>query len=343
MLETRRASRHSEQVGNGESQLDASRSAWIEALRGAAVKKTEALRGGAGRRRYWRVWLEDGTSVVLMHAVAEDPAILPPGLRATVDGNPIPFVEMTHLLADCGLPVPELYGVEPTSPWVLLEDLGDRHLLDLSPAERTPRYREAVELLARAHAAPLVADALPSRRLFDEAWVAFELALFLDCVQSQTLRAELRSGFAELAQAIANLPRSLALRDYQSTNLMIDRAGQLRIIDYQDALLAPPELDLAALLFDSYVDFSAEERAELLARYESRRPHPVTPEALALLVVQRKCKDFSRFESLIARGDERFLSARGRARDAVLQSLPALPSAQLPLAAALRRAFEATE
>jgi hypothetical protein len=342
MLEARRASRHSERVGNGELQPDASRRAWIEALRGTAVVKTEALRGGAGRRRYWRVWLEDGASVVLMHAVAEDPAILPPGLRTTLDGSPIPFVEMTHLLADCGLPVPELYGVEPNGPWVLLEDLGDRQLLDLTPAERTPRYREAIDVLARAHAASLAADALPTRRVFDAEWVAFELALFLDCVPSDPLRGELRNGFAELARAVAALPRSLALRDYQSTNLMIDRAGRLRIIDYQDALLAPPELDLAALLFDSYVDLSSDERAALLARYAGQRPQPVAPEALALLVVQRKCKDFSRFEILVARGDERFASARGRARDAVLQSLSTLPSAQQPLAAVLRRAFDVT-
>jgi hypothetical protein len=311
--------------------------AWIEAARGRAVQSLVALPGGAGQRRYYRARLADGSTAVLMHALPEDPAILPPALRA--EAKAIPFLEVTEYLARHGVAVPEIYAVDRGERWVLLEDLGDTHLLDLEPGQRSRRLREAVDLLARVHALPRE-DALPFRRVFDAEWVRFELRTFAEHGLAERWRAPLGPELDALARAVAALPRVLALRDYQSQNLMVDSQGRLRVLDYQDALCAPPELDLAALVHDSYVELEESERAELVTRYWRARARRGDPAAFALLVVQRKCKDYGRYRVLVERkGDLRYRPYIARATASVLGALAALPPAQHRLAEILREAL----
>lgn len=318
--------------------------AWIAAALGR-VESVEALPGGAGRRRYWRVRHADGSSSVLMHAAPENPEILPPALRADV-GLPVhasPFVQVGRLLEQNGIPVPHVLALDAAHDWILLEDLGSRHLLDLPDPERHARSLELVELLARVHAIP-ESDALPFRRCFDPEWIGFELRLFLELVDDSRLRAELAGGFEALGAAIAALPRVLSLRDLQSQNVMIDARGALRLIDYQDALLAPRELDLAALLCDSYVDIDTQRRGELLDGYAAASATCRDPGAFAMLVVQRKCKDLSRFYSLVRAGhDPRYVPALGRAARAVREACASLPGGLAVLAELLPRALEPIE
>jgi aminoglycoside/choline kinase family phosphotransferase len=310
---------------------------WLEQRHGGALRELVPLPGGAGARRYWRARFADGATAVLMHALPEDPAILPPALR--VQGEQIPFVAVTAFLAGHGLPVPRIFAVDARERLVLLEDLGDMHLLDLPRPERDARLDEAIDLLARVHAIPR-ADALPFQRCFDETWVRFELRTFAEHGLDPRWHASLAPELDALARAIAELPRVLCLRDYQSQNLMIDAAGRLRLLDYQDALHAPAELDLAALLFDSYLEQSDGERARRLARYWSARGATPDPAAFSLLVVQRKCKDYGRFRFVTqVKHDTRYAPFVARAKSAVLGALPGLPARQRRLAEILSEAL----
>jgi aminoglycoside/choline kinase family phosphotransferase len=312
--------------------------AWLERERASALRELVPLPGGAGARRYWRAVFADGSHAVLMHALPEDPAILPPALRAQAAA--IPFVDVSAFLARHDLPIPDIFAVDTAERWVLLEDLGDTHLLDLPAHERGARLREAIDLLARVHA--IAPDgALPFQRAFDVEWVRFELRTFAEHGLDSRWHDALGPELDALARAIAELPRVLCLRDYQSQNLMIDAAGKLRLLDYQDALLAPAELDLAALVYDSYLELGDTERAELLERYWLARGQSADPAAFALLVVQRKCKDYGRFRYITqVKGDSRYAPFIARARDAVLKALPQLPDAQRRLAGILDRALD---
>jgi aminoglycoside/choline kinase family phosphotransferase len=296
---------------------------WLAQLRGCDVVALEPMPGGAGARRYWRARFADGETRVLMHALPEDPAILPPALRAVRED--LPFATLARFLAAHSVPVPSIEAVDLARRWVLLEDLGSVHLCDLRGNALAQRSAEAIRLLARVHALPRAA--LPYQRCFDAEWIRFELATFQRHGAPRAPADRLEAALAALADWIAALPRAIALRDYQSQNLMIDARGRLRVLDFQDALLAPPELDLAAFLWDSYVERDAAARAALLAAYAGERGAPDRG-ALAALVVQRKCKDLGRYRFVSEhKGDARYASYVPRARDAVLGELHALPAA----------------
>jgi aminoglycoside/choline kinase family phosphotransferase len=306
---------------------------WIARERASEVRSLREIAGGIGRRRYWRAELADGSRAILMLSLAESAEILPPALRGT--DPPRVFAQMTRMLSEHGLPVPEIFAEHPGEPWLLLEDLGERRLLDLSPDERGAYLAEAIDLAACAHAIPTAQ--LPFSRVFDAEWIEFELQRFCSLCADASLRGELRTALARLGAAIAALPKVVCLRDLQSTNLMIDSRGKIRVIDYQDALLAPRELDLTSLLHDSYLDISATEREALLGRYAGDRD----PAAFALLTVQRKSKDFALFHALSRAGHEAsYGAAASRARASVCTALCDLPTELAPVAEILARVFE---
>ncbi len=310
---------------------------WIETCHAVPLVGWRLLPRGAGARRYARVSFADGSNAVWMHARSEDPAILPPALRT----NPtrLDFVDVTRLLARHGVPVPELYAVHEAERWILLEDLGDRHLCDLPAADRLARQEETIDLLLKVHAIPRGSE-LPFERAFDEDWIHFELGHFLEHGVDRPERQELSAPCRQLEEFVARLPRVLCLRDVQSQNLMIDGHGALRILDYQDALMAPPELDLAALVYDSYLELTPSERTALLERYARGRGRALDPAALAAVVVQRKCKDFARFRYLSrVKEDFRFQPFAAVARRAVLEVLGDLPPPLAGLARVLPEAL----
>lgn len=309
---------------------------WLARQRGSESRSVHAMAGGAGARRYWRIAFADGSTRVLMHAVPEDAAILPPALRRPT--AELPFIAVARLLSGHGIPVPRIDAVDLERRWLLLEDVGNRHLCDLEGDERAQRSREAIELLARVHALPR-SDALPFQRRFDAEWIRFELGTFQRHGVPRAPAAALDEALGALAAWIAALPHVLCLRDYQSQNLMIDSEGRLRVLDFQDALLAPAELDLAAFVWDSYVERSAAEREALLAAYAKTRGRP-DPGALAALVVQRKCKDLGRYRFVSEhRGDTRYAAYVPRARQAVLGELEGLPRALCGVRDVLREAL----
>jgi aminoglycoside/choline kinase family phosphotransferase len=99
-------------------------------------------------------------------------------------------------------------------------------------------------------------------------------------------------------------PACLNHRDYHSWNLMI-RDGAVRVIDFQDALLAPPQYDLASLLNDRLTDCVVQPHLEeqLVGYYistkdelENGRSDPDEFfEIYRLSVIQRDLKVVGRF------------------------------------------------
>jgi hypothetical protein len=76
----------------------------------------------------------------------------------------------------------------------------------------------------------------------------------------------IRKDFYLISQMIAEEERVFCHRDYHSRNLLLHK-GLIKMVDFQDARLGPPQYDLVSLLFDSYVVLSPLLREELLLHY----------------------------------------------------------------------------
>jgi len=76
------------------------------------------------------------------------------------------------------------------------------------------------------------------------------------------LEAELSS----LAERLAGTKRCLVHRDLQSQNVMI-REGEPYLIDFQGMRFGSPFYDLGSLLCDPYIEFSDDQRMDLLLYY----------------------------------------------------------------------------
>jgi aminoglycoside/choline kinase family phosphotransferase len=227
------------------------------------------LTGDASDRRYFRVLLPDSGSIVLsLHA-------------APFKFETLPFVNVARLLADMPVPIPTVLGHADDLGVLALADLGDvtlqAHLGAASAAEHAALYRQAVALIAtlQRRGAELASPKyLPYSVAFDIEKLTWELDFFINhfiqayrgVVIPPAAKDELRREFAAIIEGLASEPRVLCHRDYHSRNLML-HAGELYIIDFQDARMGPDTYDLVSLLRDSYVDLPEQTVSELLAYF----------------------------------------------------------------------------
>jgi aminoglycoside/choline kinase family phosphotransferase len=207
----------------------------IESGLSARAPRIVPLTGDASDRRYFRVLLADGDSVVLaLHA-------------GPIDFSSLPFANVATLLQRVPLPVPAIVGHSNVDGVVALQDLGDvtlqAHLGAATPAEHAALYREAVGLVERLQrrGAELASDAyLPYGIAFDIDKLTWELNFFVrhfvEAYRGAQLSAAERQALDEewalIAGELAAEPRVLCHRDYHSRNLMLHR-NQLYIIDFR--------------------------------------------------------------------------------------------------------------
>ena len=260
-----------------------------------------ALTPDASTREYFRVPHNRRTAIA---AVYPEP----------FDSEIHPYLDVTRLFAGAGLPVPELLDVDAANGIILQEDLGDRQLRSVLEAatedEREAYTEQAISLIADIQAATPLAfehDSIASRLAFDEAKLFWELNYFREhyfqslCRKELTRAedAELRTELNDIAVELSARPRTLCHRDFHTSNLMVDTAGRLRIIDHQDARVGPASYDLVSLLLDRQTapPSLAEIRERRLFFLEERRRRgleTIDPDEFArefrLMTVQRCLK-----------------------------------------------------
>ena len=111
-------------------------------------------------------------------------------------------------------------------------------------------------------------DHFLTQRVFDREVYLKEMDEIIDYAIGREEGACLLPFFDEIASYLDALPRVLVHRDYHSWNLLVDKAEKVRIIDFQDALLAPRTYDLVALLNDRDTDaLLGEKRYQMLVDY----------------------------------------------------------------------------
>ncbi len=248
-------------------------------LRDTGLAPAEAviapLTPDASDRRYFRVSAPDRAPMVLaVHTGA-------------FDFDQSSFVGVHRLLTAMPVPVPPLLGHVNTLGVMAQADLGDLTLYAWLPGAssdaRLARYSEAVDLIAtlQTRGAELASPLYPPYALaFDVEKLSFELDFclrhFLEGSRGLRWRPSERDAllgeFDTIVSELAAEPRVLCHRDYHSRNLML-HAGQMHLIDFQDARMGPDTYDLASLLRDSYVSLADAEVEALITRFLARR-HP---------------------------------------------------------------------
>jgi aminoglycoside/choline kinase family phosphotransferase len=272
------------------------------------------LKGDASNRSYYRVGTAPKSQVLM---------VMPPDAskksEEAIKGEPpkeLPFINVHRYLSGLRVRVPRILHYDEPAGMMVLEDLGDVTFeMALEGGKHADRlYRQAVELLAQLR---VEAERKPDpsclafTRAFDEDLYDWELHHFREYgleiwsgrKPQDAERNALDGYFRELARQLAALPRGFTHRDYQSRNLMV-KDGELVVIDFQDALQAPRQYDLVALLRDSYVELDRGFVDGMLDVYidafaraggEKIAPGPFKRQ-FDVLTVQRKLKDAGRFE-----------------------------------------------
>jgi N-acetylmuramate 1-kinase len=238
---------------------------------GLASKKPRVvtLTGDASDRRYYRVLVPEGPSIVLSL------------YSSAFSFEKLSFVNVARLLDQMPVPIPTVLGHAEEIGVLALEDLGDvtlqAHLGAATAAEHAAIYRQAVALIAtlQRRGADLEDSAyLPYGIAFDVEKLSWELDFFINhfieayrgIVIAPSALEELRQAFRDVIEELAAEPRVLCHRDYHSRNLMLHQ-DKLYIIDFQDARMGPDTYDLVSLLRDSYVDLPEQTVAELIAYF----------------------------------------------------------------------------
>ena len=234
-----------------------------------------ALTPDASTREYFRIPWSRTTAVAAVYPEPFDPELHP-------------YLDVTRLFVECGLPVPEVYAVEGAGGIIIQEDLGDQQLCrvfeSVTEDEREEYLDKAISLIGEIQAATQTAyerKSIASRLAFDEPKLSWELRFFMEhyfgSLRREQLRhaeeAELKAELNDIAAELSARPRVLCHRDFHAANLLLDREKRLRIVDHQDARMGPASYDLVSLVLDRQPTppSLAELRAHRLYLLEERR------------------------------------------------------------------------
>lgn len=225
-----------------------------------------AASGDAGFRHYFR--LNSEPSLLAVYA--------PPAQENNLD-----FVRKAEVLRRHGLRVPVIYAVDFEQGFLLIEDFGTLHCLDLlNDHSFAPLYELADDVLLRLQGCPADEALFPA---YDEALLQTELRLFpewfLGGLLGLPLNQEIKARYEQLERLLIESaleqPQVLVHRDFHSRNLMVftDAAAQpeaLGVIDFQDAVRGPVTYDLVSLYRDCYIRWPQERVAERTELYLNR-------------------------------------------------------------------------
>lgn len=235
---------------------------------GTVVQRVVPLAGDASTRRYVRLWLAGaGAPTTTVAMILADRGIAMSSDELAVFKEPpteLPYLNVHRFLVALGVAVPDLYLDASERGVLLLEDIGDTALWDAvqgQPVERVVHlYQRAIDqlLLIQIEGTRRPdARCMAFQQAFDERLFLWEfehgIKYGIEERVGQPLPAHdaevLRTHFGAIARRLDAEPRYLNHRDYHSWNLFVQNET-IRVIDFQDALLAPAPYDLATLLGD---------------------------------------------------------------------------------------------
>jgi N-acetylmuramate 1-kinase len=236
-----------------------------------AKVKIAAIEKGGSDRKFYRVRFAPEQTIILVKYNLER------------EENRL-YVQVADFLGEHKIRAPKVYFHDPNEGLIWIEDLGESDLWmqrEESWIVRRALYESALDEMAKLHRLPLESAEVIRPHLAPE----FSAALYLweqnyffeNCLGryfglsgQQTAALASLPALRKMAEALAQLPRVLVHRDFQSQNIII-RNSQAFLIDFQGMRPGLAEYDLASLLYDPYVTLSPNEREQLLEYYWTAR------------------------------------------------------------------------
>lgn len=290
--------------------------------RKARIHRVTPLTGDASSRSYARLSLKGDcpASTVAMLLAGSGLSVSSDELAVFTEPlKELPYMNVHRFLQPLGVRIPEVYFDGQKEGFLLLEDVGDTPLRDA--VEGKPKeeieclYRQAIDqlvLLQVEGTRRRTNSCIAFQQRFDQRLFLWEFEHFiewgLEKREGKPLSVaeghELRSMFEQISTTLDQAPTFLNHRDYHSWNLFVHN-GEIRVIDFQDALLAPAPYDLETLLNDRDTPtIITPELEQALVRYyhqtwSDRDGEAFSPEQLweeyNLCLLQKACKVVGRF------------------------------------------------
>jgi len=232
--------------------------AWVDDL-GYKDYNIEEVSGDASHRKYYRLILDDTTFIVMDSSLQID--------------SIYPFIDVSVRLLKSKVQIPRVYAQDLQQGYLLLEDLGNTHLIDiLNPMSSKLLYTKAIyEILKMQDTDNSGLD------LYDEEFLMFEMGLMQEWYLEKHLGIELNSEEQTQLDSMLKLittevfsqPQGYFVhRDFHSKNIMFAGQGKVYVIDYQDARIGAVTYDLASLLNDVYTKLDREKVIELVLEFK---------------------------------------------------------------------------
>ena len=241
---------------------------WLNDL-GYRDYKIEVLGGDASFRKYFRI-IDGEKSYILMDTTADKEVLYP-------------FIEISVRLLKAQVEVPRIIAQNLEVGYLLLTDLGSRHLADvLSPMSVELLYMKGIHQILKIQEADTT-----NLELYDEAFLMYEMNLMQEWYLEQHLQKSLNSDEQKMldqsleliCQEVLSQPQDVFVhRDFHSRNIMMETGRKLVIIDYQDARKGALTYDLVSILKDVYVRFDPKQMERLALEFKMLKKVKVSDE-----------------------------------------------------------------
>lgn len=239
---------------------------WLQDSLGSALHSFTPASSDASFRRYFRAAHAHGCYIVMD---------APPERE-----NVANFVKVAQLLKQIPVNVPGIICQDLARGFLLLEDFGDRHYLQVLDNDNADcLYEAALESLFKLQSGvdsrecdlPRYDAALLKRELdiFNQWFIQGLLHLNIDT----EMRDLLENAEKVLIDSALQQPQVCVHRDYHSRNLMYLGNCEPGILDFQDAVIGPVTYDLVSLLKDCYIAWPEERVEQWMSAYYRRLLH----------------------------------------------------------------------
>lgn len=188
----------------------------------------------------------------------------------------LPFIDMTERLAKSGVRVPKVFAQNIQEGFLLLEDLGNRDLLqNLTEDNYQEYYAKAIDEIIKMQTADI--QNLPP---YDAGFLRFEMALMQEWYLEKYLGISLGTQdkqvisdmIDKVVEVVLSQPQGVFVhRDFHSRNIMITPQDEVAVIDYQDARVGAITYDLVSLLRDCYIAFDPKEVEKLALTFRDKK------------------------------------------------------------------------